>query len=95
VELDAGSVAWIEGEMAQRFPGGHVYGSYPMGLGGHAVGLGTMEATFYAREVQLPDPGLYHMNARVNTTGTPISAPQTARTEEDFDVWLRDETLTY
>jgi hypothetical protein len=31
----------------------------------------------------------------VNTTGTPISAPQTARTEEDFEVWLRDETLTY
>lgn len=27
---------------------------------------------------------------------TPIfSALQTARTEEDFDVWLRDETLTY
>lgn len=95
VELDAGSMAWIEGEMAQRFPGAHVYGSYPIGLGGHSVGLGSMEATFYAREVQLQDPGLYHLNARVNTTGTPISAPQTARTEEDFDVWLRDETLTY
>jgi len=95
VELDAGSVAWIEGEMAQRFPGAHVYGSYPMGLGGHSVGLGSMEATFYAREAQLQDPGLYHLNARVNTTGTPISAPQTARTEEDFEVWLRDETLTY
>ena len=66
-----------------------------MGLGGHSVGLGSMEATFFAREVQLQDPGLYHMNARVNTTGTPISAPQTARTEEDFDVLLRDESHTY
>ncbi len=95
VELDGGSVSWIEGEMAQRFPGAHVYASYPVGLGGHSAGLGSMEATFYAPETQLQDPGLYHMNARVNTTGTPMSAPQTARTEEDFEVWLRDETLTY
>ncbi len=98
-DLAQASIDWINGELAARYPGAHVYqGNWRLfpdmpGIGGPSADL-TAFAMQWER-LQIRDPGKYIVNVQGATTGTPYTAPRPfAFSRETFSVDLIMVALT-
>jgi hypothetical protein len=100
LQLDAGSIAWIEtGDLQQRYPGARVYQAlWPLWPGRpparQAVSLDGAQLALEWARVPLRDPGQYHIVLAGVTAGTPYTAPRPlAFGEVVFDVALFEAAL--
>ena len=88
------SVAWIEGELARRYPAARVQ-------------LGRMELeppggwpraarfSYLFERLPLPDPGVWEIVLEGRTHGTAFSRPRALQLRQEFPVWLLDSTLAW
>jgi hypothetical protein len=100
--LSPASVAYINGPLAQRYPGAHVYQGqvrvYPSqwaSVTQNYIGIPSGWA-FQALRVPFEDPGKWDFHVALTTTGTPHCSP--LNWSKDFPgvltVWLREQRLT-
>lgn len=78
-DLTQASIAWIQGELAARYPGAHVFQDHwPLlpGIAGSGGGLGTAAFSMTWSRVPFLDPGRYVLSLTGATTGTPVSPPR-------------------
>jgi hypothetical protein len=74
VRLAASSVAWINGDLARKYPGARVKGSYPFTPQFQAVGLGSPVARI-AFHLDPLDPGYYEVHLQaVQSDGQQVTA---------------------
>lgn len=96
--LSPASMDWIDGDLAQRYPGARVYQPHwPLfpGLAGVGGGIGTDRFRMQWDRVPLRDPGAYLVNVSGMTTGTIYSAPRAfSFSQEIFSVDLIMTALT-
>ncbi len=95
--LSDGSIAWIEGELAAKYPGAHVYQAnwslFPGVCGGGSVGAASFSAQ--CSKIQIADPGKWIVNISGSTTGTKVSPPRGfSWSRQVFDVALMEVALT-
>ena len=90
MDLSEASRAWIEGELASRYPGAHVQEKLPWERTlwtGRAMSVETGIRRYPAQ-----DPGDHEGDITVETAGTPLSGPQEYVIHYDVPVYLRDAT---
>ena len=97
--LSGDSIAWIEGELARRYPGARVInGSFNRLAppGGWNAGLradGTFTLGGCKRRIPVEDPGTWWDSFSATTTGTPYTRPRGLWKRLITRVWLLDTTL--
>jgi hypothetical protein len=96
-DLSDGSIAWIEGELAAKYPGARVYqpnwSLFPGVCGGGSVGAASFSAQ--CSKIQIADPGKWIVNISGSTTGTKVSPPRGfSWSRQVFDVALMEVALT-
>ena len=88
VELTPQTVAWINGELAQLYPGAHVKDNYPLIPPFTPTGLGSSSATLETHIDPL-DPGDYVVTVQLQQHDG-----QTVALTSQFKVWLFESTIT-
>ena len=74
VQLAQSSITWINGELARKYPGAHVKGSYPLMPSFQVSGLGTSQAQLFFHLAPL-DPGYYEVSIQaIQEDGQPATA---------------------
>lgn len=96
-DLSQASVEWIEGELAQRFPGAHVFQAHwPLfpGFPSAGGGIGSDRFSMQWDRVPFRDPGKYVLTVNGATTGTEVSPPRAfSWAREVFGVDLLESAL--
>ena len=88
VSLSTSSMLWITGSLAQRYPGAHIKGVYPLHPAATTTGLGKTSATISLHFDPL-DPGLYD----VSITAVQDDGKYTT-TIVHVPVYMLDSTIT-
>jgi hypothetical protein len=93
--LSPSSHAWIEGELAARYPGARVrMPEIRMPIRGQGEILA--DKTFVLRAEVNPkpvDPGIYRVEFLFRTSGTPVSQPIEVRRRIEQKVWLMESAI--
>ncbi|HKZ84238.1 MAG TPA: hypothetical protein VJ793_11350 [Anaerolineae bacterium] len=92
-DLSQGSINWINGELAARYPGATVrHPHWDVSAPGAIFGSG---GSFFSGVVRVPveDPGWYDTRVIVRTTGTAVSGPRTAEWNGRAPAYLKETTI--
>jgi hypothetical protein len=87
VQLAQSSLAWISGELARKYPGAHVKGSYPFTPPYQVSGLGASQAQLSFQLAPL-DPGYYEVTVQATQEDS-----QTATAILRVAVYLMESTI--
>lgn len=94
--LKQSSRDWIQGELAQWYPGAHLYQPdwrWSGGRGSCDAG-NTFTWTLRQNRVQVRDPGFYALSVSGVTGGTPVTQPRPFNLGAgEFDVYLKETTV--
>ncbi|MDR7574326.1 MAG: hypothetical protein QN194_15540 [Armatimonadota bacterium] len=94
--LSPSSRAWIQGELAAKYPGARVrMPEIRMPIHGQGQVMGDKTFLFTAKVNPKPvDPGVYEVEFFFRTAGTPVSDPIVVRRRIEQKVWLMESAIT-